>query len=281
MNYELEIMNYVDVDKAWRTVYSRLERENLLLEENKKQQNFFTFRKIAAAILLFLLSGFAVFFIQLQTKDNTLLSRINDHHNTLVTTLQDGSIVYLSRESSLYYPEKFSANERKIKIKGSAMFDVSPDVNRPFRVETEHISVKVLGTEFGINDTENKSAFELFVERGKVEVTDKASKESVFVEAGEIVRIKSGRLSKQKNIDSGKAIVFTQKMRFKDENLGHILKVIQNTTGTKIVLSNRKTANHTLTVTFDNNSADSMVELICKALDLNYIRQTDGIYISE
>ncbi len=275
-------MNNINTDKAWKILHNRLEEEGLIAIEKEEKQPLITLRRIAAAILLFGIVGSITYYV-LKNENKTLLSQVNNNPDktTLVTTLQDGSIVYLSEKSSLYYPEEFDPGVRKVKITGSALFDISKDLNRPFYVETELVSVKVLGTEFGMNDVGNKTAFELFVERGKVEVTNKQNGESVFVEAGEIVRIKSGHLLKQKNYDQKKYTAFTNRMSFKDERLEQILKVIQNTTDTTIVVEDRDIANSQLTVTFENNSVESMIQLICYALNLNYIQKKETIYISK
>ncbi len=42
--------------------------------------------------------------------------------------------------------------ERRVYLKGEAFyFEVAPDKNRPFYVETEEVKVRVLGTVFDVN----------------------------------------------------------------------------------------------------------------------------------
>jgi len=53
--------------------------------------------------------------------------------------------------TELKYPVAFHAKERRVYLKGEAYFEVAPDKNRPFYVETEEVKVRVLGTVFNVN----------------------------------------------------------------------------------------------------------------------------------
>ncbi len=84
--------------------------------------------------------------------------QIKEIKNTLQTlhgmechiTLSDGTKVHLNAESKLTYPVCFSKKERIVQIEGEAYFDVAPDSNHPFIVQTPYTSVRVTGTTFNI-----------------------------------------------------------------------------------------------------------------------------------
>ena len=65
--------------------------------------------------------------------------------------LPDGTRVWLNAATELKYPVAFHAKERRVYLKGEAYFEVAPDKNRPFYVETEEVKVRVLGTVFDVN----------------------------------------------------------------------------------------------------------------------------------
>lgn len=54
-----------------------------------------------------------------------LIMQENTEQSTLVTTLEDGSIVYMGGETSLQYPEHFSMDKREVSLQGNALFDVT------------------------------------------------------------------------------------------------------------------------------------------------------------
>lgn len=98
-----------------------------------------------------------------------LIMQENTEQSTLVTTLEDGSIVYMGGETSLQYPEHFSMDKREVSLQGNALFDVAGNRERPFLIETEEVRIEVLGTMFHVK-SDVGSTFELSVQRGKVKV---------------------------------------------------------------------------------------------------------------
>lgn len=69
---------------------------------------------------------------------------------TFVMTLPDGTKVWLNANSKLYFPDRFAADGRMVKVEGEAFFDVHKDVTKPFTVQVDDLSIKVLGTSFNI-----------------------------------------------------------------------------------------------------------------------------------
>lgn len=64
--------------------------------------------------------------------------------------LADGSQVWLNADSRLKYPSVFGGGERWVQLEGEAYFEVAHDSTRPFRVETQHQQIRVLGTQFNV-----------------------------------------------------------------------------------------------------------------------------------
>lgn len=66
-------------------------------------------------------------------------------------TLPDGTLVWLNAATTLRYPVRFAANERKVEVNGEAFFDVAGNARAPFTVVSEGQEVRVLGTQFNLN----------------------------------------------------------------------------------------------------------------------------------
>lgn len=62
----------------------------------------------------------------------------------------DGSKVWLSAESSLVFPERFTADRREVEMSGEASFEIAKDPSRPFIVRTGDVTLCVLGTTFNV-----------------------------------------------------------------------------------------------------------------------------------
>jgi ferric-dicitrate binding protein FerR (iron transport regulator) len=115
---------------------------------------------------------------------NTLSTPRGGQYNLV---LPDGSRVWLNAASSIKYPTRFSAKERRVAITGEAYFDVvnvsgKEGKRKPFIVdvlpptgqgarEGHGCKVEVLGTQFDIMAYNDEDAIKTTLVKGKVKVT--------------------------------------------------------------------------------------------------------------
>lgn len=270
----------IDVDKAWDTLYSRLQEDQLLGFRDQKL-NFFTtpaFRWIAAAVIALCVTTAAIHYWIPDHKTPLLSIRNTDMKNVLVKTLNDGSTVYLASNSSFFYPENFAADARNVHMQGDAFFDIAKNPEKPFRIETGKIVVEVLGTAFNVKSNE-KTEFQLTVLRGKVKVTQKKTGESAFVVAGEGIKIVDSHWVRYQNQDPSLFDYYSKNMRFKDEPLDRIVKVINQYSTRKILLKGEEIQARKLNVRFYNNDIDGITNVISLALHLKREITPDSVYV--
>ena len=237
---------------------------------------------MAAAVALLCLLVSVVYLNRTEREaDRNLLTRQNSETTTtLVTTLEDGSVVYLAGNTSLQYPQHFSSDRREVSLQGNALFDVAGNRARPFVIETEDTRIEVLGTAFNVKSS-GSSPFELSVQRGEVKVTLKKSGQDIHVKAGETVTLLSRKLQLSTTPDPGQFARYTERIRFKDEMLGNILRVINSQNPGIRLETTPELQNRTLTVTFSNDTPEDMAELICLALNLKKTEKNNTITLSE
>ena len=274
----------IDVDKAWNIVYSRIERDQLLIEEtditfNRKRKIPLKWLAVAAAVFVGIIFSISYF---PKNKDNSLVFLQNkDNSATLVKTLEDGSTVYLAGNASITYPTVFAKNKRKVEMGGNVLFCVTKDDKRPFVIETNNkITIEVVGTIFAVQSSPDKP-FELSVKQGRVNVHAGDHQTVIPVDAGETVQMKSSGFTKSETSNFGVFNCFTEKMRFKDENLNNVVQAINTMYGFPAVIIDESLYNRTLTVTFENESVEDMTELICLALNLEQVNNQETILIRQ
>ncbi len=85
--------------------------------------------------------------------------------------LPDGTEVYVNSGSVLKYPAKFPGDGRNVEIDGEAYFNVAHDPSKPFVVRNRNLSVKALGTSFGIKGYEQDTYVRTTLVEGEVEVS--------------------------------------------------------------------------------------------------------------
>ena len=276
--------NKLKTDQAWVQLYTRLEQDGLLDKPTSGTQipyRIGLMKWVAAIIILCVSVATAIFLGQERTPEAALLTlHNNEASTTLVTTLEDGSIVYLADNSQLSYPEHFQREKREVSLLGNALFDVSGNKERPFLIETEQARIEVLGTSFNIKSSD-KSIFELAVRRGLVKVTLKKNGEQTLVKAGQTVSLFSNRLQVAPTQDNEQFSDYTRRIKFKDERLGDILHVINLEYPMMPLKATADLEDRRLTVSFYNNSPATMAELICAALKLKCTQQNNIWMISE
>ena len=271
----------VHTDQAWNELYSRLEQDNLIPARGQKRLMRPVFAGMAAAIAVLCLCGaLGIWLLNDWGTDERRLSLKNGpEDNTLVTTLEDGSIIYLAQDATLSYPEHFEADKRLVKLDGNALFDVSGNKQRPFLIETKYTTIEVVGTAFNVKNN-GKNDFELSVQRGLVKVTRLDNGESSFVKAGETVILNKNLFLKSPTSDMDQFARYTERIQFKDETLANIVRVINRMSSQPVQLSSSELENRRLTVSFYDNSPAAMTELICLALGLTSEQKEDTLVIS-
>lgn len=276
--------NQRKTDQAWNKLYERLDKESLLPTTSHsptiRLKRWTWGTAIAATIALCLYFSAAHFSGGEHPEIPPLLTQQNQETSTLVTTLEDGSIVYLAGKTSLQYPKHFAPARREVSLQGDALFDITGNRTRPFLIETEEARIEVLGTAFNVKSDGN-TPFELSVQRGEVKVTLKKNGQETYVKAGETVTLLAQKLQLSVTNNFAQFARYTGNIRFKDERLANILRVINLREHKTCLQTSPELGERILTVSFSNDSPETMAELICLALNLRYSRQKDVLTLSE
>lgn len=108
-------------------------------------------------------------------------------------TLSDGTKVWLNAGSTIVFPVSFSGDERRVKIKGEAYFEVAKVLDAgsaekvPFIVAvSDKAEVKVLGTHFNVNSyPDGKNVVKTTLLEGSVEVSCPGSNQKTIIKPGQ------------------------------------------------------------------------------------------------
>ncbi len=278
----IQTNNSKKTDQAWDRLYSRLDQDGLLTEKRQIRQPIFnatTLRWAASLVILVSATMFIIFGTNSQ-KTELLSLHNNAKSSSLVTTLEDGSVVYLAGNSTLTYPKHFKKNRRDVQIKGDAFFQISKNKKAPFTVRTDRINIEVLGTSFNVK-TSCKMSPSISVNTGVVKVTMREDGQSAQLVAGETAVIHKNHLQTMQTEDAMQFVRYLERMHFKDERLSDVIAVInRNMDGITLEIE-PGLEERLITASFSGNSPESMAQLICIALNLKYSRNLNTIQIHE
>lgn len=96
--------------------------------------------------------------------------------------LNDGSLIKLQPQSTLYHPPVFSGKAREVYLTGDAFFSISHNPAKHFIVHTGGLLAEVLGTSFNIKRDAETNKIEVAVVTGKVSVYEQSKMDDVVAD---------------------------------------------------------------------------------------------------
>lgn len=212
------------------------------------------------------------------------LQTISTLAETRTLQLPDGTSVMLNHFSSLTYPKRFSANQRKVTLQGEAYFEVAKKKQHPFVVEAGAIQVKVLGTHFNIDAYPGNPEIRTTLLQGSVAVSRPGTSTQVMLKPNEIaIYNKEKKTIQRENVENATEELAWQRGEFifNHQPLQDIARELSNSFGVPIHIPDTALQNYHITARFPNHeSLDTILSLLQKADYFNYSQDTNGIILT-
>jgi ferric-dicitrate binding protein FerR (iron transport regulator) len=204
------------------------------------------------------------------------------NQDRVTVTLDDGTAVTLGARSKIVYPERFRGGERRIEMEGQAWFQVAPDAERPFVVETRGgLDVTALGTAFEVFENESRSFTEVILAEGRVKVdypADGDTKSYTMIPNEKLVYLTGGnsvRVSPE-NAENYTAWKNRYGLTFLSEHFSNILPRLEKWYGCTIVCSSPEILDETFTFRVRTESPELIFDNMDRTLDINYVFDTEN-----
>lgn len=149
-----------------------------------------------------------------------------------LASLPDGSEVRIAPGTTLAWLSEEGAGERRVRLEGSAFFDVTagPD---PFRVETDEALTTVLGTSFGVRTREGT---EVTLVSGRVSLAGHGG-QSLILEPGQQGWLRAGMdLPEIRTVELGDALSWTELLIFRDTPMAEVVRQLSQAFNVTIIL---------------------------------------------
>lgn len=248
----------LDTQRALRKVKARLVSSTSAFEEKPKARKVRVgwYRWLAVAASLLVLVAYTL----LLPKTVTFAS----DSEVMACHLPDGTQVTLSPHSSLSYRED---NCRKVKMEGCAYFQVRHDEQHPFDVDGERGHVRVLGTQFMVDERKAGTA-EVMVTSGRVFFSARDSQKGVLLTKGKRARLVSGAEGPEllASCDINDAAWATHQLHFVNTPLSEVLRRLSECNG-GVDLHASDMSKH-LTGDFTTDSLLQAIKIIEQTLDV-------------
>lgn len=272
-HYIREQLKSVDVNAEWNRFTQAVGGSS---ERKLNQSSGRSWLRVAAAIVLVLGAGAVFFYYANQSSVLTVQTAMQ----TKEVTLPDGSRVSLNQNSSLSYPEKFG-EAREVTLQGEAFFDVQRDPQKPFIIHAGQAQVEVLGTSFNVSAYPQQQKIEVVVATGSVKLRVPPLNKEVKLKPGDrgVYAMSSSEVTATTNENANFLSWKTRRIVFEESDLKTVVETLNAVYGANISVTVDVPSTCAVTVTFDNQSLDAVLNVLENTLGLTYRRTGNRIEI--
>lgn len=218
-NFKLELANKTNIWKQIEAQTKPNQKPNILtfVSSNNKMLKWAAAAVVVFAVLL------SVVFNQYLDKP-TLLAETGAAIETI--QLADGSNVTLRPNTKLYSKTE-KESKQVYQLEGEAFFDVTPNKNRTFSVQSDDGTVSVLGTRFNLSTWSDKMV--VYLEEGSVRVNSNKHKDAITLKPGESAKAQKNKAPIQLNISADESTGWLSSMMyFNDRVASHVIAELEH-----------------------------------------------------
>lgn len=283
--------NYSILNTFWKKYFPKTKKHSIIQQTEKKLG--FTYHKnsksnkwkwigVAASLLLIVSLAFSVNYIIEKRKAPTLNEYSCAAKEIKTVILSDGTKVWLNSSSLLIASEPFIGNKREVTLFGEAYFEVAPNADKPFIVETVNLKTKVLGTHFNVVAYPTDNIHEISLYEGKVQLHPITTNKTAILTPGDRAYYNTNnRRMKLVHTDLGNPAQWRDGiLRFYDEDLFRISKKLERHFQTRIFIADSVIGNLKYSGEFEEESLERILELLSVAKEFDFKVNDNGIIIA-
>jgi transmembrane sensor len=230
---------------------------------------------VAASVAVLLLASMGVWQLGWFGTNPTLITAVNRSKAIEKISLDDGSVVWLSPKSTVRYQRPLAADRRTLTLNGQAFFVVTKDAKRPFTVETNSLTVKVLGTSFTVRAFAGQATAEVSVRTGRVSVTRLSQKAELVLLPNE--RVLVGGTDKNKLVKTVvvapeviNPAVVTNRFVFADTPVSDVFALLERAYNVRMDFDKQTLATCSFTAKLTDQPLFTKLDIICASIGATY-----------
>ncbi|MFC5045821.1 FecR family protein [Aquimarina hainanensis] len=271
-------VNIIDFDTE--TALDKIEKAvQARKKETPKVIPLYTYLRRIAAILvvLFMVTAAGYYLYSDMTEENIVIAENTNSSKGKEVILADGTKVWLNKNATLQYPNRFSSNIRNVELKGEAFFDVAENKEKPFVITMNDSEVTVLGTSFNIKNDSTET--KVTVATGKVGVKASHINASVVVTPGYTAFLNAHELvayeNRDKNFMSWKTGIF----EFNNTPLTEVITYLNQYYEKQISVVDETSIDCNLSTKFSKIALSEVIEILRITCGIQIIEEKESYKI--
>jgi transmembrane sensor len=194
----------------------------------------------------------------------------------ITVVLPDSTTALLNSNSKLRFLPGYGKEHRNVEQHGQVFYQVTPNTKVSFKVKTSHSVVKVLGTSFDLKENSDGTE-QLAVLTGAVSYEPAGNEAAAKVlKAGQSASL--GKNGKEVLLTVGlpaKQLYWSGNLVFEQEKVEDIVAVLKAYYKADIELGNTQLGSASFTGSFERESLDEVLQVICYSLNMQYTKSGD------
>lgn len=252
--------------------------EIVALKPRRKTRPEILILRIAASLAMVAVLSYAAWYFA--PRENAL--EVVSKNGVEKIILNDGSLVWLRKESKVLYYEKADEKGRYATFEGEGLFEVAKDADRPFVVQCGDARVRVLGTSFSIRT--NPDIVEVTVLTGKVNFSSSTNAEGLDLLPLEKAIYRSDGTFAKLETQHQEIASLTENtgynMHFSNTDMAEVFQRLEGKFNVTVKLSDPAIRNCRITIDLTDKSLDHSLRLVSEVLNLKYTVERKTVTIS-
>jgi transmembrane sensor len=258
------------VETAWETLQTRIQ----FIPAKKPANKNVLYWGLAASVLL-VLGCTAVYLYFLKPTASLDYVALN---TAISIKLEDKTEIEVFKNSSVSLEKAYNGTSRKMKLKGSAYFNVEHDVQKPFIVSVGELNIKDIGTKFKIVTSNNGDTIAISVDEGEVFLYDSLGFEKTIRANEKYVYILSEHTGLKIKSDAGHTVL--KSFNFKNMSLKDLVIALNEAYKVPITIENPKILDCKITAQFKQESLENVLFIVAETLGLEIHKDEKGFTIT-
>jgi len=203
--------------------------------------------------------------------------------------LEDGTKVWLNAGTRMAFPTAFTGKKREVFLEGEAYFEVAHNQKLPFIVNTDEITIKVLGTRFNLSAYKTDNLIETLLIEGKVSISERSvwgfySNETILTpNQTASFNQDDHSISVQNDPDVELAIAWTQGwFKFSQQSIDNVISKLERYYNVRFVFDHKFSASDLITGKLDlKESIEQVMIVLADVANIKYKIEGKNIYIDK
>lgn len=197
--------------------------------------------------------------------------------------LPDSSEVWLNAGTSIQFQKRFKKDLRTVHLDGEAYFSVRKDASRPFVVQTDDVSVKVLGTEFNVKAYRDDERVTTTLTSGKIEIRTTTNDPHILHPNEQLTYERNSSKISIIEVPTGETDAWRNgRLIFNDATLADILQILERRFDVSISDNTQVPASKLYTVKFlRDENLEQILTILQDIVGFNFHNQENTIIMSK